>query len=88
MVPKPFKEYYDGKCSHSTCQQRHCITQIRPNDQNKQTKAREKLKAKGSNFGTYNYKQCFKISDFIIALSFKIKVFLMLMATHFYKMMF
>ena len=35
MVPKPFKKYYDGKCSHSTCQ-RHCITQIRPNDQNKQ----------------------------------------------------
>ena len=88
MVPKPFKEYYDGKCSHSTCQQRHCITQIRPNDQNKQTKARERLKAKDSNFGTYTYKQCFKISDFIIALSFKIKVFLMLMATHFYKMMF
>ena len=47
MVPKPFKKYYDGKCSHSTCQ-RHCITQIRPNDQNKQTKARERLKAKGS----------------------------------------
>ena len=47
MVPKPFKKYYDGKCSHSTCQ-RHCITQIRPNvnDQNKQTKARESLKAK------------------------------------------
>ena len=49
MVPKPFKKYYDGKCSHSTCQsQRHCITQIRPNDQNKQTKGRERLKAKGS----------------------------------------
>ena len=54
----------------------------------KQTKARERLKDKSSNFGTYTYKQCFKISGFIIALSFKIKIFLMLMATHFYKMMF
>ena len=58
------------------------ITQIRPDDQ--KPKARETLKAKGSNFGTYTYKQCFKISDFIIATSFKFKkVFLMLMATHF-----
>ena len=71
MVPRPFKKYYDGKCSHSTCQRQ-----------------RLKLKAKGSNFGTYTYKQCFKISDFIIETSIKIKVFLMLMATHFYKMMF
>ena len=51
------------------------------------TKARERLKVKGSNFGTYTYKKCFKISDFIIATFFKIKVFLMLMATHFYKIM-
>ena len=41
------------------------------------TKARERLRAKGSNFGTYTYKYWFKISDFIIATSFKIKVFLM-----------
>ena len=47
MVPKPFKKYYDGKRSHSTSQ-RPCITQIRPNNQNKQTKARESLKTKGS----------------------------------------
>ena len=54
MVPKPFKKYYDGKCSHSTCQrQSKTITQIRPMTK---TKARERLKAKGSNFGTYTYK--------------------------------
>ena len=37
MVPKPFKKYYDGKCSHSTFSmpKAKTITQIRPDDQNK-----------------------------------------------------
>ena len=84
MASKPFKKYYDGKCSHSTCQRQRLKLKL---DKMTKTKVRERLKAKGSKFGTYTYK-CFKISDFIIATSFKIKVFLMLMATHFYKMMF
>ena len=34
MVPKSFKKYYDGKCSHSTFSMRKAktITQIRPDD--------------------------------------------------------
>ena len=45
-------------------------------------KTRGRLKfLKGSNFGTYT--QSFKISDFITAASFKLKVFQMLMATTF-----
>ena len=37
MVPKPFKKYYDGKCSHSTLStpKAKTITQIRPDDRNK-----------------------------------------------------
>ena len=37
MVPKPFKNYYDGKCSHSTffIPKAKTVTQIRPDDQNK-----------------------------------------------------
>ena len=37
MVPKPFKKYYDEKCSHSTLSmpKAKTITQIRPDDQNK-----------------------------------------------------
>ena len=37
MVPKPFKKYYDEKCSHSTfsMSKAKAITQIRPDDQNK-----------------------------------------------------
>ena len=87
MVPQPFRKYYDGKCSpaHSLCQKQRLLLKL---DQMTKTKARERLKAKGSNFGTSTYKYCFKIYDFIIAASFKMKVFLMLMATHFYKMMF
>ena len=39
-MPKPFKKYYDGKCSHSRCQrQSKTITQIRPMTK---TKRREK----------------------------------------------
>ena len=56
MVPKPFKRYYDGKCSHSTfsmAKVKMTITQIRPDDQNKGK--RKALKAKGSNFGIYTY---------------------------------
>ena len=47
MVPKPFKKYYDGKCSHNTFSmpKAKTITQIRPDYQ-----------SKGSNFGTYTYK--------------------------------
>ena len=37
MVPKPFKNYYDGKCSHSTffITKAKTVTQIRPDDQSK-----------------------------------------------------
>ena len=37
MVPKPFKKYYDRKCSHSTLStpKAKTITQIRPDDRNK-----------------------------------------------------
>ena len=37
MVPKLFKKYYDGKCSHSTLSmpKAKTITQIRPDDRNK-----------------------------------------------------
>ena len=37
MVPKPFKKYYDGKCSHSifSMTKAKTVTQIRPDDQNK-----------------------------------------------------
>ena len=37
MVPRPFKKYYDGKCSHSTFSipKAKTITQIRPDDQSK-----------------------------------------------------
>ena len=35
MVPKLFKKYYDGKCSHSTFSMPKTITQFRPDDQNK-----------------------------------------------------
>ena len=37
MVPKPFKKYYDGKCSHNTFSipKTKTIPQIRPDDQNK-----------------------------------------------------
>ena len=37
VPPKPFKKYYDGKCSHSTFSmpKAKTITQIRPDDQNK-----------------------------------------------------
>ena len=47
MVPKPFKKYYDGKCSHNTFSmpKAKTMTQIRPDYQ-----------SKGSNFGTYTYK--------------------------------
>ena len=49
MVPKPFKKYYNGKCSHSTFSmpKAKIITQFRLE--------RESLKAK-SNLGTYTYK--------------------------------
>ena len=53
VLPKRFKKYYEGKCSHSTfsMSKAKIITQIRPDDQNKGER-----KAKGSNFGTCTYK--------------------------------
>ena len=40
MVPKPFKKYYNGGCSHSTffMLKAKTITQIRPDDRNKGSK--------------------------------------------------
>ena len=58
MVPaKPFKKYYDGKCSHSTFSmpKAKIITQIRPDDQ-KKGERKVQSQRKGSNFGTYTYK--------------------------------
>ena len=45
------------------------------------TKSKRREWLNGSNFGTYPW--CFKLSDFITAISFKIKVFQMLMTTTF-----
>ena len=57
VPPKPFKKYYDGKCSHSTFSmpKAKTITQIRPDDQNKGER-KAQSQSKGSNFGTYTYK--------------------------------
>ena len=48
MVPKLFKKYYDGKCSHSTLSmpKAKTITQIRPDDQ---SKGERNAQSKGSN---------------------------------------
>ena len=48
MVPRPFKKYYDGKCSHSTFSipKAKTITQIRPDDQ---SKSERNAQSKGSN---------------------------------------
>ena len=48
MVPRPFKKYYDGKCSHSTFSipKAKTITQIRPDDQ---SKGERNAQSKGSN---------------------------------------
>ena len=82
MVPKLFKKYFYEKCNCSTFPMSKTITQIRLHDR---IKCERKSQHQGSNFGTYNtYTHLmFKISDFIIAASFKIKVFQMLMATTF-----
>ena len=57
--PKPFKKYYDRKCSHSSFSialpKAKNITQIRPDDQNKGER-KVQSQSKGSNFGTYTYK--------------------------------
>ena len=77
MVPKLFKKRYKEKCTHNTFSMPKTLTEIGADDRTKgQTKAVILVP-------TPAHTQCFKISDFIIATSFKIKLFQMLMATKF-----
>ena len=52
MVFKLFKKYYNKKCTHNNFSMPKTILKLH---QMAEPKATEKLKAKGSIFGTYSY---------------------------------
>ena len=76
VPPKPFKKYYDGKCSHSTFSmpKAKTITQIRPNDQNKGER-KAQIQSRGSNFGTYTSNSVLKYLILLLQHPSKLKYF-------------